>query len=924
MAIKQLQLRGISRTPSDRAVADGGCAESLNVHLDNAETASVLPPEDASDEIYGSGESSRYPIIFIHKMSGKTVYIGKTTETGAYGFYAYGSNITNHLMGNTKPVPAGETVAHVASIGNTLIVFTDANPYYYLFKGNSYVFLGSTIPGPMVEVVSKPAATPTWSNPYVEVAEGALRTASITTQSNITYADVSRWNDAKIEGDECYAELQETMANAWGAIMQGVAEQRSLGIFAAPFFVRYAVRLYDGSYIYSSTPILCGAGKSVDWATMELLDAYVTPTDEGYEGRYLRVHLNNLFEVHVKGSNSYTNWSDIVKSIDFFASEPIYTPAQEAKFYHMADRTMPESTYLYSITLEGMDASIRDVTIRNAVLSKGQFYKIKSVELSGNISEFTGGTMKLEASASVSGDNLYTQDTFPDSYRDSIQYLPVAETMNFNGRLLLIGAKEVLGRGDMFLNGQMAMSNATAIKYEFRYKIVNPINGDVNYVMAHYRNGETQLQPAFFDSSGTQYYGNESATSAARCSAYSWLCYPDTRCQEVEVSYWTANNVRYTYRVPMTQHPFLECVYAFFGFGITVQQGVNNSGPHQGTQISYSSSESRTMVNPNKLVLSEFENPFLFPAENIITFKDSLIGAATVSVPLSEGQYGEYPLYAFTEGGIRVLVVNAEGTIAAANAHPNLSRHVALPGMILGMEQAVIFATERGVMRLSGNQVTELSAAMIGPAYVLDDSVMQIISTADGWGDILNASENITLNEYMSQAKVAYDSKNYRLVFFRDGKAYQFVYKLDTQTWHKIYTGITGARILNSYPECLVAYTDTAAKVARFSNLPTAAMYANMTANHVYGIIATRPFDLDAPDIRKSINDIRIRGRYNRADVQYILLGSFDGINWKRLTSLRGGSYKVFRLVLLTKLTASERVTWIDVDYETRMTNRLR
>ena len=71
MPIKQLQLRGISRTPSDRATADGGCAESLNVHLDQNETAPTLPPEDYSDEAYGTSvtAANRSQIIFIHKMN---------------------------------------------------------------------------------------------------------------------------------------------------------------------------------------------------------------------------------------------------------------------------------------------------------------------------------------------------------------------------------------------------------------------------------------------------------------------------------------------------------------------------------------------------------------------------------------------------------------------------------------------------------------------------------------------------------------------------------------------------------------------------------------------------------------------------------------------------------------------------------------
>jgi len=58
--------------------------------------------------------------------------------------------------------------------------------------------------------------------------------------------------------------------------------------------------------------------------------------------------------------------------------------------------------------------------------------------------------------------------------------------------------------------------------------------------------------------------------------------------------------------------------------------------------------------------------------------------------------------------------------------------------------------------------------------------------------------------------------------------------------------------------------------------------------------------------------------------VRYILLGSMDNEHWGVLPSLRGGSYKWFKLVLLTNLSPTERISWIDVDYDTRMTNRFR
>ena len=123
-------------------------------------------------------------------------------------------------------------------------------------------------------------------------------------------------------------------------------------------------------------------------------------------------------------------------------------------------------------------------------------------------------------------------------------------------------------------------------------------------------------------------------------------------------------------------------------------------------------------------------------------------------------------------------------------------------------------------------------------------------------------------------------------------------------------------RNLNGYPN---AYSYLNGKIYDWSVRPD---FNSIISRK--GWILTRPFDLEAPDIRKSINSIRIRGVFNKTDVKYILLGSMNGIDWQRLTSLRGGSYKSFRLLILTDLAPGERLSWIDIDFETRFGNKLR
>ena len=89
-------------------------------------------------------------------------------------------------------------------------------------------------------------------------------------------------------------------------------------------------------------------------------------------------------------------------------------------------------------------------------------------------------------------------------------------------------------------------------------------------------------------------------------------------------------------------------------------------------------------------------------------------------------------------------------------------------------------------------------------------------------------------------------------------------------------------------------------------------------------LIATRPFDLGEPDVLKTIKDVRVRGQFARGAVKFILQGSQDNIHWYTISTLRGKSWKLFRIILLANLEPTDRISWIDVGYEKRFTNKLR
>jgi hypothetical protein len=118
----------------------------------------------------------------------------------------------------------------------------------------------------------------------------------------------------------------------------------------------------------------------------------------------------------------------------------------------------------------------------------------------------------------------------------------------------------------------------------------------------------------------------------------------------------------------------------------------------------------------------------------------------------------------------------------------------------------------------------------------------------------------------------------------------------------------------------IVTKTYKSTKVLDFSTALDAAVDKTPTK----GVIVTRALNFDEPDVFKTITDIRVRGQYTKGAIKFILLGSNDGVTYHTLTSLRGKAWKLFRIIILADLQPTDRISWIDVQYETKFTNRLR
>ena len=166
-----------------------------------------------------------------------------------------------------------------------------------------------------------------------------------------------------------------------------------------------------------------------------------------------------------------------------------------------------------------------------------------------------------------------------------------------------------------------------------------------------------------------------------------------------------------------------------------------------------------------------------------------------------------------------------------------------------------------------------------------------------------------------------HDYANSRILLLNPSCNTQYVYKFDTQSWHRLCIGNSyPIRALNSYPEAQVVM-----KGGKYQSVVDFSVVAESSgAESLPGIIYTRDLDLDAPDIYKTVYRLEVRGRFQNRHVRWQLQGSNDGMNYTTIHSLRGPSWKWYRILLVTQLGPDERVSYVEMNYEPKFVDKIR
>ncbi len=895
---QDIKYTGYSTIPSDYECADGELAGVGNVVPDADGLKAAEEPVLIAD-FYNTKYPYAKDIVFIHTTGGSRRYILRNGN----GLVWFFDTDPDDLY--VAKEDFGTPVKDVKAIGNTLLAITNNGVFYLLWKPKeeAYKELGYHLPElPLSFGLQAKMEVSDAFSVTIPGYKGSFGGGSDSSDGHTLTDDmISTFTD------QVLAKVNKFIAD----------NSTNAGKFIFPFFVRYAYRLYDGSLTMHSPPILMVTSTG---CTPHFLSA--STYSDGKASGVIAAPVCKLDYniVSLEDVNNLRNWSDIVTSVDIFISAPIYTYDQNGKMEstgfrkddcytvcRLTDAITPSSNYkAYSfnelktasktMNTNGGGAADRFLpskskeAIADSMANIGQFYLLKSVKLN----ELPLGRTVIDVPKDYLG-SLTARETMTDDWLSHDQFLPDVAFV-YNGRLSISNIKRKCFGGftsntmqchqtDLY-NEKRCVTMRTVVSHQGKDVVVESAPG-TNIIK----------------------------------TPWVYLFYPNQEAKEI---YQIVDDDE-VYFTTLEKHNALNGSFCFF-----------ENYDLKSVGVAPELTADDTIDMPSKIYNSEINNPFVFPARQVVTVGTAnVIALATAARPLSEGQFGQFPLYTFTsDEGVWSVEVGSTGTYTARQP---ITRDTCINKQsIAQLDNEVLFATDRGIMMLSGSKSQCLSDMLTGDKMFKASDIPgadKLLKMADAGEGSLSF---IPFVEFIKEGGIIYDYLHQRIIVWNPNQPYAYVYSLKAKTWGMIQSSIVSAA--DSYPNALATvkiHDDRGERngIVDYSRDPSAASSATSTAGGIRkGIIFTRPLKLQMPNVLKTMNVVIQRGVFRNGHVKQALYGSRDLISWKFIGSssdhylrlLQGTPYKFFRLAILLDMEKDETLTGCSVDFQPRMDNRLR
>lgn len=674
--------------------------------------------------------------------------------------------------------------------------------------------------------------------------------------------------------------------------------------FMHPFFVRYAIELIDGSLIKPSAPCLMipSTGIVPYPCIYRDLSGYNSETTSRF---FINSFIASLKYKVLSDISTLKSRSELVRGISFAVTSPIYRYNQGAN-----TTDIKKALYLKDYSSIENDFSIAKIADQDSG-KFGQIYKLGLDNISGrsepshiinlpqhdDISKQVENASVFRVVCTIPLDKLIQTDDFKN--------LPIEK-----GALRGLDGRQILDDNISSLDKYIPQ---TSFVYNHRLNIAN-------YTEQRFKGYKPTISNGWVDNTREEMWYHQCKTSLSvnmtnhtsvvidnydSEAHLAWIFYPSTTAKKItlyrrlapsEGTIADSNSTFHIKELPLKPHPYLNGAYWFSGF-LTPFTSDNKVLKKDFPILS---DTSPSIDQPNKIKTSEVNNPFVMVQTT--TLNDRVEALATGTKAVSEGQFGQFPLYAFCDDGIWALEPSSDGTYASKQP---VSRDVCSnPRGITQTDNAVIYTTRQGLKMLQGSTVTNISKKMEGKA---EDTDAFFKDLAEDYNTLIKADTK-DFNEVIQEATMCYDYENNLLHIYTQGFTFQL--NLETGDYTRTDTPKPTA-IVPGYPHATL-------QIDR-------ALYQYKKPNpqgERKGILLTRETAFDDPLTMKVITDLRVMRRHG--DAKVAVYASNDRENWVRMRSLRMASYKWYRFAVFTNLTNTDVLEGIVTRVETRRTNKMR
>lgn len=912
MATRQeVILKGLTHSPSDYDCQDGELATCLNLINEDGALKPISQPEIAEQFAMPNNTCSiRYVHKVTHGNENHSHYIVNCTNGSPYSWYwtEKGGNGTTHMLdlGNFK-------VNSVTAVGNIICFIGDKNILYAFWNNDSYNIFNKTAFNYTFSVTNTSGVGVDAIAQLGDDFQGCFWTTSFGSQD---------YNNLIFEGTKPNG--TKTIWNAIDSMINKALSENGNTYFKYIVFGVVALRLYDGTYSnISNLFVLCPKDSlnnsfyyNADNETIKNTEYYKFVRASGYIHRHqINVQLNlNGIEDFVQGVDVF-----LTKGTDFLNLDKGYDTISSDTTNNLKHRKG-------TITFERLKKSSLYKEFDNLT-----FYH--SVYIT---KEDFGKNIDL---LNVQG----TEDSLSlaDMGRNSIGS---SYAMTYNNRLHLANIQNSIN--DIFSPNPIYKFELNSSETYFPVEKVNTILGnymdvpltDKGWYDLEKQSSDTAEVVAIIDN---KYYYR--ATVQYPLNPIFVVPFQDAKSAKLYIKHKN-NLIDEIGFKNISLHPsdtFGMSYYIFnaedgmFSFMQKFELS-NNEGVLTRRQGDTFTSTSSTFYNEayqkcdsvgakteqlvSLIKVSEAENPLVFPASNSVQVGSSTIYALAANTrPISEGQFGEAPLYAFTDEGVWVLMTSQEGTYTARQpANRDICSN---PKGILQIDDAVLYPTNRGIMMQQGRNSICITDQLDGYPFNFIDMkyAKQIIATN---GTESGEISYIRFRDYLKSADMIYDYYDNRIIVFNPNKAYAYVYSLKSKMWGTM-KNVFNKRV-NIYPESYA--TNKEGKILN--------VYVEEPSSNTPYFLCSRPLSISDKETYKTIFTCIARGYFRNGTGKcgMVLYGSNDLFNWfliktsvnEYLRGMAGSPYKYFRIALIGSLRPDESISGLSADFQERWQNKLR